>query len=196
MPETYTSRPMWLSKETSYEIAHDGLHVRDSGVGSRTIPWTQIDTVRLHWTQQKNIGRFYHCQIALKGHRLATVHLSNVKFDGPLSYESQDRAYNAFVKALAARIATEAPSAKFVTGSDEMERMFLAGLVFAVAAGCLAFAVMMLSGFFGGEPKYYFVLFFGAVSVGFMWLGRRVYQWNGPKLIDPRALPSGLLAPE
>lgn len=194
MATTYTSRPMWLTKETAYTVERDGLRVQEKGGGAKVVPWREIGAVRVHWVKQKNQPRVHFTQITLKGARFPTVHFSQLRFQGMLSFVDQSAGYNAFLRTLAARIADEAPHAKFWTGSGPIERLVLCGLVWAIAAvalliGCAGLLRLMdLDGL--NLP-----LLLIAVGAGLGWLGWKIWGWTAPKPVDPRNLPHDILAP-
>lgn len=193
MSESYTSRPMWLRKESTYTIEREGLRIQDSGGDARTLPWHKIAKVRLHWAQAKNQPRSYYCHLTLEGDRGEAASFSQMRFQGVLSYLDQSAQYNAFVKTLAARIADAAPQAQFVTGSGPIERAVFAGVVWLAAVGCGFVSIMIITGAWG-RVETGTSLAFAAASAGLAWLGWKVYEWNAPKPIDPRALPPEVLA--
>jgi hypothetical protein len=190
---------MWLSRETTHAIQEDGVCEAGANGAAKTISWSEIATVRIGWADPRKPGkvsgpRVHFFQIFRKGGLSPSMHFTHLRFTGLLTFEDQAQDYNAFVRTLVSTIAEKAPHASFVTGSDEWERRFLTGLVWALAAGALIFAGMTLGGFWG-EVDLEFPLFFGAVGLALVWLGWKVYGWNGPKPIDPKALPDSLFAP-
>lgn len=196
---SYTCRPMWLSRETTHAIQEDGVRETLADGTTKTTPWREIASVRIGWADPRRPGkvsgpRVHFFQIFRKGGSSPSMHFTHLRFTGLLTFEDQVQDYNAFVRALVSSIAEKAPHARFVTGSDKWERRFLTGLVWALGAGALSFSGLILGGFWG-EVDLEFPLFFGAVCLALVWLGWKVYGWNGPKPIDPKALPDSLFAP-
>jgi hypothetical protein len=194
MQESYTSRPMWLTKETTYAIERDGLHVRVKDGQSRMVPWHKMESVRVNWAQAKNQPRVYFCQIKSKGEMSPSVHFSQLQFQGMLSFIDHSVGYNKFVRALTARIADDAPHVKFWTGPGYFERLIISCVVGALAAIALTFGALGLTRIIHLDGMNMPMLLL-TIGAGLGWLGWKLYGWNAPKPIDPRNIPSDILAP-
>ncbi len=174
-------RPSTLGATYTYRLEDDGLRW-EAGRSKGQIAYADITHVRLvtYVAEGETQGQCKLKQRSGRPMRIRTHH-----FDGLGNLEDRTLTYRPFIRELCKRVASAAPQARFLSGSNIMWYIWIVLLVF-LGSG----SVLLLFALLGGPPLAFHLIFGLLLMAGLIPFVWRQIRRGGQRDFDPQDPPA------
>ena len=181
---THTVRNSLADKARTFMLGPDALRWSDAS-GEGRLAYEDVRDMRLI-AYASPIGETFQC--TLRGRKGDKVKLRSAHYESLNNFEDRTATYAPFIRALAPRIATAAPDAKFIAGSTTL---WIVWLVIGVL--CLGVVLLLILSLFEGLPPIGAWVIAVGVCIASVPLAWRRMREGSAHSFDPAAPPPELI---
>lgn len=181
---SYTFKKSAITKVQHFELAEQGIVIRQEGNVDALIPYQFIQSIRLCYSPVRYRENNYSCIIKYGS---TTTKILSTSYDSMANFSNNADTYNPFVTQLVEKVKAINPSVKINTG--QTPAMFYGSIIFTFLMIALLFAVFTLlpvSGSFSIFIKLALVAYY-------LFYLFKSFKVNKPKQITDTTLPQDIL---